>query len=373
MVDGGVQHYFPAGLIGRFGEPPRPSKPKTRHRKVWAVAQGTGEVRRPQKAETYGRDLFNPRLYDTAEDAPGKSMLDDHLSRGEKVLHGMDDILESIKVTGCVTLSTYILKLVPMVACLLIRHPWVAPHNAGPLTHDLEANSLSAKQRQEAWCKLVRLLTYDALWQVVTPASGEVFVTSDIGYAHFMGSGWGQLFVPIDQNHAFLISHGARTYYYGQPIVPIDSEQFNRAWQRELTGILVRTAPRFVFCPSEAVALVTSQMVLGDGDIGVGLPAELLMHPQVSAVLLTSSTRGDAMLSYELYHASHELIGCNCRDSMKGFGANRQDIRRFERMRRRNRRELIDSLPSASPSLVSSIAAKFDRVTASPHLSRTLR
>lgn len=199
-ANGGIQHYYPASLIGQFSDRPRG---KRRKRMVHVASWQANKVLY-QPAEKLGFLSQFPHLYDDPSDAEVGL---DHLWTSIERRIGVLDAATQRPWHRAIPASEFLGVWVPYVAQLVAR----APHISEGLGHDLRTalhGSTAWSDRLVLYGRLVDSFTIGCRWSVIE-TSGEPFVSSDAGFVFLPTPTGGAICVPISPSRALFVERGA--------------------------------------------------------------------------------------------------------------------------------------------------------------------
>jgi hypothetical protein len=322
-------HYFPAALIGQFGQP-RPGK-AARDRRVWVARRGHATPYFAP-AKSVGFDRSHPHIYGFSGDTGPGIGLDDLWQIAERQLGRTTDALETALQGRAIDAETFVTSVTPFIAQLLARHPMLGIE-PGPLS-DLRSNEARPAEldaRMRAFETYWDALLYSRTWHVVLAPPGERFVTNDLGWTLVPPY---LLTVPLGPDRAFVIGRKERTSTYNHCADEVVLERLD--WpasevrlQRQL---LMRQAPTSVFAWSkadcdEAIALWTEGAA--SGSTLEDTAATLGRFPSLYfAFMLRHDAPTDAWTAVSRTRLATHRFGCSCIEAMtaQNVSAERVDL-----------------------------------------------
>lgn len=199
MGSPGIQHIYPASLIGQFGTD---AGERRRERRVHVAFHETGTTgHRPAEKVGFLQDF--PRLYDEPVDGTGGT-LDDVWTDAEELI---DALHRSVQTSGGkIPRSEFVHVWVPYVAHLFARVPRIG----SLIGDDLRTASRGAtawSDRYTLFGRFADMLAAGCQWAIIE-TNTEPFVTSDSGFVYMPSMTGGALVVPFSPQHAFYIERG---------------------------------------------------------------------------------------------------------------------------------------------------------------------
>jgi hypothetical protein len=143
----GRMHYFPAALIGQFGQPI--AGKAARDRRVWVARRGHASPHLAP-ARTVGLDRAYPQIYGSAADLGLGFGLDDLWQTAERHLARTAEAVEDALQGRTISAETFVMSVTPFVAHLLARHPMLAIEPGPPSdlrSHDAKPPGSTLERR----------------------------------------------------------------------------------------------------------------------------------------------------------------------------------------------------------------------------------
>lgn len=319
---GGRQHYYPAALIGEFGE--EASSKRGRRRPVWVARRGVPQPFRAA-AQDVGVDRQHPRLYDPQTDQGFD--LDRLWTESERRLGHVRALIDCATEHGQVPAEGFVTALVPFVAQLLARHPelWT-PHPsdlrvAGPARDSL------MQGRSDLFGRFCDTLLYRRRWLLLDTSHDQPLVATDIGWHWMPGELPGELFVPVSPGRALVVRGGDASYTLKSHDVDLPTV----IWHAEDVAVrrdaMVLAAPREVYAHRRELAQHAVDAWAGaavpPGDIarGLALPAAGL------AAAFLSGSASDPRLAWGRFMVANHRWACQCEDELRDQGVGREKRR----------------------------------------------
>jgi hypothetical protein len=327
-------HYYPAALIGEFGE--ANSKKSGRNRPVWMARRSAPRVFR-QAAEAGGWDPQNAQLYHTPDGVEAPD-LDELWLASERRFGGLRNIADGAARTGCVPAQAFINVLVPFVAHLLARHPELGLLKYSRLSADSPRQEQELRGRWEAFATFLDALAHHRAWSLLEVPESTYLVSTDIGWHLFPGPAPGELFVPLSPRRALIITGGTASYTHGDDWVEIPTLSWADENVEMKRDVMVLAAPREVYADTEDRA--EQARALWDhpaphSPSGIDLTV-MAMNPAANwAYLLTWGGATNADFAWARFMVESHRWGCHCEEKMKANGIPRAERRtriRYQRL-----------------------------------------
>lgn len=274
-MSAGVQHHYPAALLGQFGVMRGPNK-RSRRRIVAVAERGKEEIAQ-RRAERLGYSGGALRLYElTTIDCVGVTIdeqwahVEQRIPKLVRALMGVDH--------GAMSPTLFVRTLVPLVAQLLVRHPDFEDryrlrlqsysNRGGPVlcTPD-EVNRARAIDYLFLCGRLIH-----CEWRVLK--SPTPLVSSDLGFAGAVyrtiegatfppeapDESMGGYVVPLASNLAVFVHEGKSSYQLERAQVALTVSPLTPDKAEETNMTIAAWAPRQVFGKSQAVVRRATQI-----------------------------------------------------------------------------------------------------------------
>ena len=264
----GVQHHYPAALIGQFGTAKKAASTRRNgrdkaRRRVVAVARRADRRIYEQTAESLGTAKGAHRLYDLDDPQLAEATLDTQWTRVENRLRELIDALDSLPSDRELYLSAdlFLRVLVPLAAQLLVRHPeWEVRYAAR--VREIHKREIASRiemnlARNMEYLALCGVLINREWWVVHDPK--RRFVSSDLGVAQATMNDDGTLLRgylwPVSSQTAVFAGAGRDVGCVGRPTVRLRERHVSDAQVKMQNEAVARWAPTVVF--GREAALVT--------------------------------------------------------------------------------------------------------------------
>lgn len=287
-MNSGVQHHYPASLIGQFGSPhSNPKKGRTRDRKVFLATRDYPDLVVSQRAATLGYDRVDHHLYDAHTNAVAWTSIDDIWEPLERNIPGIVRTVETYDPQAGIPTVVFLRGLLPLVAQLFVRHP----------RYELEVISRACAEQAKVlidprWGKaplnMGRLVHYNVLcgllldcsWCIVTSPNGDL-ISSDLGFAPLSNplmKRYGYT-IPLSPEVAVCVCSGGRRFKLKAPETYLRHGTFTVEQARGVNGAVAWHAPKTIFgrtrgVVADAAGTWTTQLQ----DDGLPPPPALLFY-----------------------------------------------------------------------------------------------
>lgn len=247
----GVQHVFPAALIGQFASPDSRGS-RARKKSVW-VASRRAPSPFQQAAQRVGYDPRVKRIYSSLNEIGFD--LDRMFTDTESYIGDLADLGPRIRRDSRLTASEFITGLVPFVAGLLSRAPQLGIGDSSALGPGNPNQDDVLGLRAETIMKALHLLSCCSQFMLVRDTTRSLF-TNDTGYTIATGPDTSlELFIPISPEYAVVVlTPSAPNLEPRLSHVPIRCLDWNADVLDTRRWMLAWFARRESYCPTEEAA-----------------------------------------------------------------------------------------------------------------------
>lgn len=182
----GVQHYFPASLIGNFSD--SKTGPVVSGACQLPAAASTRSC--PLRAQECGTMPHHPHIYGDPD-----SPLDALFFMAETRMDGLMEGLDRVKQTEFAPAGWFVQVAAPYVGQLLARHPHLEAPRPSDLTDAGSGINGLTERYALVWALMDRVM-HNAVWSLAISSDGG-WTTSDAGCVMLPGRGSGSLLVPL--------------------------------------------------------------------------------------------------------------------------------------------------------------------------------
>jgi hypothetical protein len=330
-MTGGHQHYYPAALIGAFGE--REDGIRSRRRHVWATLRESNTVER-RRAESLGKDPINRRPYTPATGFD----LDTVWQKNERLLTVRAGLLDALQQGRPLAEVMFVNAVVPFFSHLLTRHPALFGAGVGGILdpHSSTAFTDNLATRGGMYWIVQDNLLYSSRWELQIAHPAEHYVGSDLGFTFLPGPAPGEFFFPLDTRRGISIygaSSGASTYYVDDAEVHIPARRLSRGETRLRKALISYQAPRQVYVDTEQRAEASLRLMRDRASISLrGTPRIALdgfPDPRTVAFLAQWNGADDPTWAFARFHAAAKKFGCTCAEALGARGADQRQIDQY--------------------------------------------